>query len=553
MKKTSLFLCLLSAFVLHAGEINVKNFGALGNGRNDDTAAIRKAADHAVKASRDPYAPKTLYFPSGTYIINGTIKLRAVSLKGNNAQLIQKDNKAVTFDYADFWHVRVSGLTFKNGKGHIAATNDNLDKSLFFVEHCKFFFSNGTSLQTHYGAQSTLFTVTNCEFIRCMCAIDSDCDWTVIRDTWIMNPEKMANSAVIVNRHGYMTVDNLLGVPLCNGRNQRWIDNYAYLTATNCRFGGEGGGYTPVYNFAKYNNPPALPMTVVVRECEVDAHSSGLRNCAVYCIEIPNLISLENCRSSFTNGIIVDKKIDLKKYFCGTKGDFAYTANSNVGFKENIIPGGLAKPVINPLSFPPGHLSEKAAAKKAEGYKPTVKTKGHCEVNALTQPGAKLVLANRMDGSAFFNKDLLWIVRKAEPACIMRRTHGKTSDAPFAELQHVKIDLDKTPYILLDMRSKDYGEFAIKIIDEEDGKMYAWAARQRPLGSLEVNIPKVIPELSGKKTFTFRIYYIGRNYVSKKGNRAHHFQYADAGSVLEIHEFGFNSKPMLKKLRQGKK
>ena len=547
MKKILFILCFAGTFPLFAGSINVKDYGALGNGKNDDTAAIRKAADHAAKNSKDGFTPKTLYFPSGTYTINGSIKLKNVSLKGNNALLFQKKKDAVTFEYTDFWHVRVSGLTFRGGKGHIVANNDNLDKSLFFVDHCKFFHSSGTALQTKKGAQSTLFTISNCEFIRCMCAIDSDCDWTVIRDTWIMNPENMANSAVIVNRHGYMTVDNLLGVPLCNGRNQRWIDNYAFLTATNCRFGGEGGGFTAVYNFAKYKNPPALPMTVVLRECEVDSHTSGLQNGAVYCVEVPNLIALENCRATFSNGIIVRKDLDLQNYFFGSKNDFAYIAKNNVGFKENMIPEGLAKPVVRPLPFPAGYLSDKMVAEKIKAYVPTALTKSQCEVDALTQPGAKLVLANRMDGSAFFNKDLLAIVRKKGPACIMRRTHGKTSDAPFAELQHVKVDLDKTPYILLDMRSKDYGEFAIKFIDEATGKMYAWTAQQRTVQKMEVNISKAIPELSGKKTFTFRIYYIGRKYFHRKGNTPHRFLYSDAGSVLEIHEFGFNSKPVLKK------
>lgn len=545
MKKLFVLLFILCSFCLFAGSFNVKDYGAKGDGKTDDTAAIRKAVDSAVKASRDAYAPKTVYFPSGRYVINGTIKLRAVSLQGNKALILQKDKNAIAFEWTDFWHVKVSGLTFNGGRGHITVTNDNLDKSLFAVEHCKFFHTSGTALQTLKGAQSTLFTVSNCEFIRCMCSIDSDCDWTTIRDTWIMNPVNMSNSAVIVNRHGYMSVDNLLGVPLCNGNNQRWIDNYAWLTVTNCRFGGEGGGFTAVYNYAKAR-VPGLPYSVVMKECEIDAHSSGLRNCAVYCFEIPNAIAIENCRSTMSAGVLLDKSINTQNYLFGTKNDFCYKANGNAGFKPGIIPPALANIVIKPVPLPPEHLKGKALADKISAYKVTPK-KGTCEVNALTLPGAELVLDGYMDGSNILNSDLLAIVRKADPACIMRTLPGNKGIAPFAELRHVTVDLDKTPYLLIDMRSNTYGEFAIKYIDESDGRMYSHSARQQPVGKLEVYLPKVAKELTGKKTFTFRIYYIGRKYVPRRGKKLHGYLYADAGSVLEIHELGFNSKPVLNK------
>ena len=65
MKKTLFILCFAGIFPLFAGSINVKDYGALGNGKNDDTAAIRKAADHAVKNSKDGFAPKHCIFRQG--------------------------------------------------------------------------------------------------------------------------------------------------------------------------------------------------------------------------------------------------------------------------------------------------------------------------------------------------------------------------------------------------------------------------------------------------------------------------------------------------------
>ena len=159
MRKLFIVFAALCTVAVFAGEISVKDFGAAGNGKKDDTAAIRAAISFAVKQSSDPYNPKTVYFPSGTYSVNGTLKVERISLCGNNAVIIQKDPAATTFDFVDFWHTSVKGLVFKGGKAHIAAVNDNVDKSLFFVENCKFFHCRGTALQIRTGAQSTLFTV----------------------------------------------------------------------------------------------------------------------------------------------------------------------------------------------------------------------------------------------------------------------------------------------------------------------------------------------------------------------------------------------------------
>ena len=57
----------------------------------------------------------------------------------------------------------------------------------------------------------------------------------------------------------------------------------------------------------------------------------------------------------------------------------------------------------------------------------------------------------------------------------------------------------------------------------------------------------------GKKILTFKIYYIGQKYYSRKGKTPHHFEKAETGSVMEIHELGFNSKPRLPVRKKGKK
>jgi hypothetical protein len=72
--------------VLNESVINVKDYGAVGDGVVDDTAAIQRAVD---KANNSNY-PK-VYIPTGKYFITSTVKLYSnivISGKGKNSLLI---------------------------------------------------------------------------------------------------------------------------------------------------------------------------------------------------------------------------------------------------------------------------------------------------------------------------------------------------------------------------------------------------------------------------------------------------------------------------------
>jgi hypothetical protein len=56
---------------------NVKDFGAKGDGRTDDTAAINKAISDGARCGEQcktsTIAPAVVYFPPGTYLVSGSI------------------------------------------------------------------------------------------------------------------------------------------------------------------------------------------------------------------------------------------------------------------------------------------------------------------------------------------------------------------------------------------------------------------------------------------------------------------------------------------------
>jgi hypothetical protein len=56
--------------------VNVRDFGATGNGVTDDTAAINRAIQQIYSATSSPVNPlvrRTIYFPGGTYLTSGPI------------------------------------------------------------------------------------------------------------------------------------------------------------------------------------------------------------------------------------------------------------------------------------------------------------------------------------------------------------------------------------------------------------------------------------------------------------------------------------------------
>ena len=60
-----------------AGPLNVRDFGATGSGKVDDSAAIQRAIsaaqDNTTAGGAGPLMGRAVYFPSGTYLVNDTL------------------------------------------------------------------------------------------------------------------------------------------------------------------------------------------------------------------------------------------------------------------------------------------------------------------------------------------------------------------------------------------------------------------------------------------------------------------------------------------------
>lgn len=127
---------------LFGAAVNVRDFGAKGDGKNDDTAAFQKAIDSVFAEYTFDSAPKSgreVLVPEGTYRLTRTLVFRnALVLRGEGrAVLVFSDPKKDGL-YGAGRFGRFSNLTFRGGAHQLRFWTDNMDASCFDIMNCRF-------------------------------------------------------------------------------------------------------------------------------------------------------------------------------------------------------------------------------------------------------------------------------------------------------------------------------------------------------------------------------------------------------------------------------
>lgn len=154
-------------------DINVKNFGAAGNGQNDDTEAIQRAIDAAGKAGGGG-----VFFPAGTYMVS-TLKVPSyVALvgtpswsyhHGGGTMLKLSDAEVKTMiDLTGSYGARVSGLGLDGdglGQGICGIYLDGTDhqqEDTVTIENCRIARFSGDGIRFN---NIWAFTIKGCMII----------------------------------------------------------------------------------------------------------------------------------------------------------------------------------------------------------------------------------------------------------------------------------------------------------------------------------------------------------------------------------------------------
>ena len=246
LTRMGLILFCLSAGAVSAAEpvgqmgLNVRDFGAKGDGTTDDTAAIQAAFAEAAKltaAKRVRVGHRctgggvgdgpvsAVFFTKGVYRVSDTIAaMRDIVLNGvDGAELVMADPSKDILYFNSAFRCRVTGLAFRGGATQLRFWTQNNDTANLTVRGCRFAASSAPAIeclsysyktngQTRALApylvrdgkpvrnpaydgprggfpNSTLLTVEDCAFTDCRPALECASDGAVIRNcTFVSAP-----------------------------------------------------------------------------------------------------------------------------------------------------------------------------------------------------------------------------------------------------------------------------------------------------------------------------------------------------------------------------
>jgi len=514
--------------------ISVRDFGAVGDGETDDTAAIQAALDAAQKQHVSRMTPWGVYyntspvvvFPAGRYKISDRLNIRSYVIRGEGYASIEQSDRTKDILYGDWaWRMTIEGLTFIGGRRQISLGNPNIDTGFLVVRDCKFYFSGGPAIEFREGSNSTHAFVLDCEFIQCRQVLITYCDQVTMQRAWITTSREMADQAAIETRGGRCTFTDILGVPLVNGRDQRWIDNYAgILSCVRFRFGGEGGGFTPVVNFTRFRSE-GVPNQILLEDCMVCAWGNNKRRCAIYLEEVPNTIAVRDCSLQGVPVVVVDEKLDLRNYFKGAReGSLSYILDGNVGQSPGGLPELLKKPVLAPDrlegTLPPGKAfkmlerivrrearrgSQEAVPGEFNGHRQRTDPADYVD---LTPPSVQWDLDDYMDATTRPNSVYLAVKQVGDDVVLMRRTGGKW---PHVLIRDVTLDLGRTPWLSWRQKPTVRGNLywtAVRVLDKESGTMLLLEESGPSADYKAYNLKELFGLPGGKHTFDIKLYYL---------------------------------------------
>ena len=297
-----------------AQTISVKDFGAVGDGIVDDTAAIQAAIDAVQAAVVSGTSPSgvfygtapTLFFPSGQYKVTSALtadnvaEVTYLTFRGENSAIIA--SAGITIFGGLGYMVSFDALTFRGGAIALSYKTNNVDTNILTVTNCEFNNQTTTSIRVGSNCNSSTLNIENTKFTSGIATgylLELiEIDYVNITNSWLT----ASSGCAIYNGQCVLTLNNVVGVPINDMAllNGRWIDNYKSVRAINSRFGAEFGGAAVVYNYSNLltaNTFPYEPTEISFIDCEIYGGSSSRADRGVIVAKtgLPATIKITGC------------------------------------------------------------------------------------------------------------------------------------------------------------------------------------------------------------------------------------------------------------------
>jgi hypothetical protein len=285
---------------------SVKDFGAVGDGVTDDTAAIQAALDWqaANQISTQDAAGNFLGsspdidFGNSRYLISATLNWTSSygRLIGDQAIISKAGVFSGTYAIQNTtggWRVSLHGLQFEDFNTAVYINNANQNSGQIEFVKCGFFnHVNGARIV----CQSSIVVFQDCMWRSCEHEIlQENCDYLVVRGGWISRGVLTSNGdGGIVVDAGNLDMYNTVGVPTTQTATEcAWIRLGANAQMVRCysvRFGGETGSHSAVNVYAPW---AAVDKKTGVELINCQVYTANTANrCAIRLFDIPNVINL---------------------------------------------------------------------------------------------------------------------------------------------------------------------------------------------------------------------------------------------------------------------
>ncbi|WP_423129380.1 glycosyl hydrolase family 28-related protein [Gaoshiqia sp. Z1-71] len=305
--------------------VDVKEFGAVGDGVTDDTEAVQKALNYAYKQRKNiivntmkgwyngssEAAYPMVIFPAGTYLLSNTlVGYREMYLKGVGKAILKQTNpeKAIYYQHKAYRSI-IEDLTFEGGRSHIQVWTNNGDQSKMIVSGCKFKNSSSEAIwcdsfkrpiagggfvnvgpyvveQDAYGFlkiigeedwsdvvhqyNSTIINIFDNEFKNCIRAFSIDTDGLIVKNCKIEAAPACEGGVMLLR--GKVELKNLNCSAPDSDHPQYWIEgNTVLLSCRNSTF----NSVRPMSVVKLISRPWYMGGTLIVNNCQFNNVCGG--------------------------------------------------------------------------------------------------------------------------------------------------------------------------------------------------------------------------------------------------------------------------------------